>query len=158
MVNIPDTDLPPLPEWFENDDLGSMRPSEIRAALREAQRQAYAKGIADFIKQHEGEAVAWMHPAPDGTVSSPVATEAMLKVWPEHRHDYTIPLFLAPQPQDVEAAVMAEREACAKFVTSSAVYGAVRGYGYMTSGQTAECLDSISAAIRARTTSPETRE
>jgi ABC-type cobalt transport system substrate-binding protein len=157
-MNIPDTDLPPLPEksYLGDDVSWGYEPYDMLDYARQA--------IAHWLKLHEGQIEAWRTFDGEGgyDLRNYEGNETYREDWIKRNGDkyasWVEPLFLAPQPQEVEAAVMAERGACAKFVTSSAVYGAVRGYGYMTSRQTAECLDSISAAIRARTTSPETRE
>jgi len=192
-MKITDDDLPPLRDslHFRREKVSNsgyvLRPAYSISELREAQRQAYAKGIADFLKMHEGKTFAWLVCSvnKDGSLSLEYAAP-----WQEAAHEHindavaediegaaqwvVRPAFLAPQPQEaspeelakrgwqaiecpicgggaqsfpqpkaIEAAVMAEREACAQ---------ACQNFSPFTHPA------SIADAIRARTTSPETRE
>jgi len=169
-MNIPDTDLPPLPEWIKHDDFDGMVQSQIRAAFREAQRQAYAKGIADFLKMHEGEAVAEMHPdhlkpAPDG---EHWCREVLLysggSPHDQHGTQKRAKLFLTPQTQEVEAAVMAEFDnavEAAKLLGRTQARAERGDYTEQDSRFERAMYESIAKhrdAIRARTTSPETQK
>lgn len=196
-MNIPDTDLPPLPEptlhcheLLDHDNkqngiwLGCKEKHVVEQAhtpgetgeeiltlytadqLREAQRQAYAKGIADFLKANEGKAVAEMHPdhlkpAPDG---EHWCREVLLysggSPHDQHGTQKRAKLFLTPQPQEVEAAVMADAERWRAF---RAAWHEIDGscdtlMGGLAVADSHADIDAAIDAIRARTTSPETRE
>jgi len=157
-MTIPDHDLPPLPE-----------PAHIgytTKQLREAQRQAYAKGIADFLKQHEGEAVAYriktFKSVHKFVVRADVAEEEEHKLGQVYGPENIAvdALFLAPQPQEVEAAVMTDDQC-------DAIYNALDewarefdshefGLPQVCGGGVEGGRGIIRRAIRARTTSPET--
>jgi hypothetical protein len=158
-MNIPDTDLPLLPEPTVRDEwteqiLGTYTPEE----LREAQRQAYAKGIADFLKMHEGQAVAWMYTSK--LAGNQVYMTRYQTDLSTYKADKVTPLFLAPQPQEVEAAVMADAERYRKLRVALADRSSNGRSHYLCSiseGHPEE-LDASVDAIRARTTTPEAKE
>jgi hypothetical protein len=161
-MNIPDTDLPPLPEWITHDDFDGLVQSQIRAAFREAQRQAYAKGIADFLKMHEGKAVAWIAKRATGESCAFEANDPDLELARTDATAVFTPTFLAPQPQEVEAAVMAEFDnavEAAKLLGRTQARAERGDYTEQDSRFERAMYESIAkhrAAIRARTTSPET--
>jgi hypothetical protein len=160
MTTPPDTDLPPLPEPYQREVVATYNNTDsVRKGYEMGgyvktpdlftadQIQAYAReAIAHYLKLHEGQAVAYRWPKA-GVNNGYHYLDSIEGEEPRFNPLWER-LFLAPQTQAIEAAVMAEREACAKVAEQTP--RALLPGGYFLS-------ERVAAAIRARTT-PEKEE